>query len=469
MKRKILLTILILLIGIEAIISGWIYLSIKHVEKYNQQISLGDKYLEELDFGNAEICYKKAIEIDEKRGAPYLQLAVLYQKTDREQEALGILESGEKNNAYSEEIKEKVEEVKIEVDKKINQRKIYSEYREVVKACEKKAIKDDGSSEYVIEKPLFGISFLQLFDFNDDGIDELVICYYGNKTDGQSAYPGYILEIWGYENDSVHNYYQGDPLYTYDPWEYTSSLPDGNSVTYVTFQNKKLLKIGRAATGSVENSGYSQYLGFTEDNKFGVVYESSYVYYTQTNMYNEWKINEKKVTEDEWKKQENEWSADQVSYCFKPESTGGDQKEIEIISQKTKKMLGYEAEKNNNSEEDNQNSENTFMEEGKFKYSKGDLVSVFSINENNGKKNAEIGFWHNYGDSSSDEDFFFDWEDGTWEYEVLGNRSHKKFLLCFTPVTEGVSIQVTCLEGTYFAWETSQENVEWVNAKYTKQ
>lgn len=102
-----------------------------------------------------------------------------------------------------------------------------------------------------------------------------------------------------------------------------------------------------------------------------------------------------------------------------------------------------------------------------YEYADGEFLSVFSICEMDGTKQAELMFWHNYGASSSDEDFFFEWEDGKWEYEVTGNRSGRTFLLNFTLTNTGLIIRVVCKEGTYYAWQTGAEAEEWVNAEYT--
>lgn len=103
MKRKILIFILILLIAIETFLLSWVCLFVKDIQKYNQQISLGDKYLSEMNYEKAELCYKKAIEIEDKRSVSYLQLAVLYQKQDDLEKALDMLGQGEKKGAYSKE------------------------------------------------------------------------------------------------------------------------------------------------------------------------------------------------------------------------------------------------------------------------------------------------------------------------------------------------------------------------------
>ena len=104
--------------------------------------------------------------------------------------------------------------------------------------------------------------------------------------------------------------------------------------------------------------------------------------------------------------------------------------------------------------------------ENMYEYAEGEFLSNFSIEEVNGVKNVFLMFWHNYGASSSDEDFFFEWEDGKWEYEVIGNRSKKKFLLNFIPTEEGLIIKVTCMEGAYYEWQTGQKKEVWSEEEY---
>ena len=49
---------------------------------------------------------------------------------------------------------------------------------------------------------------------------------------------------------------------------------------------------------------------------------------------------------------------------------------------------------------------------------------------------------------------------------MVGNRSKKKFLIEFTPVNEGMTIKVICLEGNCFSWETGKESDLWINTEY---
>ena len=59
----------VVLFGIIAVLA----LKIVNVKKYEQQITLGDKYLDKLDYENAELCYLAALEINEKKIDAYVQ------------------------------------------------------------------------------------------------------------------------------------------------------------------------------------------------------------------------------------------------------------------------------------------------------------------------------------------------------------------------------------------------------------
>lgn len=74
-RSKIGSIIFFILLATEIVIAACINLETIHARKCQKQISLGDKFLEELDYENAELCYRKAIQIDEKKAEPYIKLA----------------------------------------------------------------------------------------------------------------------------------------------------------------------------------------------------------------------------------------------------------------------------------------------------------------------------------------------------------------------------------------------------------
>lgn len=86
------LTVLAALVLALGAVAGLLGYQISSLQKYQEQLSLGEKYLAELDYENAEICFQKAIEINEKRVASYVQLSVIYVKQQRYSEAREMLE-----------------------------------------------------------------------------------------------------------------------------------------------------------------------------------------------------------------------------------------------------------------------------------------------------------------------------------------------------------------------------------------
>ena len=104
-------------------------------------------------------------------------------------------------------------------------------------------------------------------------------------------------------------------------------------------------------------------------------------------------------------------------------------------------------------------------EERMYEYAEGELLSQFSIDTDN---QAYLGFWHNYGDFPSEEDFSFTWVEGKWEYQEVGMRSRKNFILRFTPTDMGMTIQVTCADGVNFDWKSAQPAAQWSNLEYQR-
>ena len=82
MKRAktIMLAVLAVLVVALGAAAGLLGYRISGLRRYQEQLSLGEKYLAELDYENAEICFQKAIEINEKRVASYVRLSVVYVK-----------------------------------------------------------------------------------------------------------------------------------------------------------------------------------------------------------------------------------------------------------------------------------------------------------------------------------------------------------------------------------------------------
>lgn len=62
--------------------------------KYEKQLSLGDRYFEELDYDRAIAAYRAAIEIDPKNSDAYEALAEIYMEMEEPDKALAVLQEG---------------------------------------------------------------------------------------------------------------------------------------------------------------------------------------------------------------------------------------------------------------------------------------------------------------------------------------------------------------------------------------
>ena len=65
-KSGIITGVISALILVEVVLLTVILIKISGTKQYKEQLSLGDNYLQELDYENAELCYLAAIDIDEK-------------------------------------------------------------------------------------------------------------------------------------------------------------------------------------------------------------------------------------------------------------------------------------------------------------------------------------------------------------------------------------------------------------------
>ncbi len=90
---KIIVSILILLLVFIMIM---LMLETRKREKYIEQVSLGDKYLAQQQYDNAELCYKRALSIHDKEAKPYIGLADTFIQQGEYKEASNILTEGNK-------------------------------------------------------------------------------------------------------------------------------------------------------------------------------------------------------------------------------------------------------------------------------------------------------------------------------------------------------------------------------------
>lgn len=122
-KRKIGIIIGLCLILIIAGLIAALLISKQKKEKiFASNLTAGNKYLEEMNYEEAEASFLKAIKIDSKQKEPYLKLADVYADTEQYEKAEEILKQAEKvfSSSKSEDknIKKELEEKRQEVNQK---------------------------------------------------------------------------------------------------------------------------------------------------------------------------------------------------------------------------------------------------------------------------------------------------------------------------------------------------------------
>ena len=94
-NKKMLLVILLEIIAILLLAVFTILLLVSRADRYQERLSMGDKYLAEMNYEDAKICYRNAIRIDEKKAEGYVGLSEVYASQNQYDVAWDILELGQ--------------------------------------------------------------------------------------------------------------------------------------------------------------------------------------------------------------------------------------------------------------------------------------------------------------------------------------------------------------------------------------
>lgn len=189
---------------------------------------------------------------------------------------------------------------KIEMEKIID--KSYSRYRQLIEQY------DDTYGLADIDYKRFsgsystswmtGLCYLELIDFDNNGIEELLLVYKKTKQDSSEVdYVGfdYIFEVWGYEQDNIHLLDSGE-LYGNDGAGKTLIITRYNGNTYIK-------------TGSADSFAYNYYHGYKDNGDFGIARETLMdEEIREKSGYYTYKINGAVVSQEEWENTEEEWS-----------------------------------------------------------------------------------------------------------------------------------------------------------------
>src|SRR5699024_1426155 len=107
-KKNVLIGVFIVLILALAAVLLMIFLRIKNTKDYNEQLSLGDKYLAELNYEDAAIAFRNAIQINEKKETGHIRLSDVYIATEDYDQAADVLLTGYDATGESTLIKERI-------------------------------------------------------------------------------------------------------------------------------------------------------------------------------------------------------------------------------------------------------------------------------------------------------------------------------------------------------------------------
>lgn len=255
----------IIIVVISIIISLVFVFNHTNTKEYDNKLEEAQKYVEEMDYEKAEATYLEAIKIDSKQSKAYLKLADIYVKQNKIDKFINMLEKGIKN--VDKDDRKKLEKKLSSVDNQTKANSMYAKkfksYLKKYGSVSEKYINNDDYNMY-----LEGLCYSKMLDFNNDGVEELLLVYYdqGDK--------GYHYDIYGYSDnkikqlesskngfksikDKVVNSEHADELYGYDGGTKCLEIYQKDSNYYIK-------------TGSIDDFETNIFHGFISKDKFGI-------------------------------------------------------------------------------------------------------------------------------------------------------------------------------------------------------
>lgn len=191
---QVVLLALILILVLAALI---LLYKVAEQKEYNKQLSLGEKYFAELDYENAELCFQKAIEINERKLNPYISLCNTY------------IVQGNYTRAY--EVVHQIEVVNVKYYKGRNQDIVDSLTKtidELVEPADGEGGRHDGESEGFIKPEEGQTEQIDPIDSYSDILEEY-------RRVAESNFSEDILEQTSYVNEGVWNFRNQDKYSVY--------------------------------------------------------------------------------------------------------------------------------------------------------------------------------------------------------------------------------------------------------------
>ena len=179
-RKKALMWVLVILLVLAGLgVGGWFGWNAYQGGQYQEQLSLGEKYLKELNYEDAIVALNRAIEIDPRSPEPYLLLADVYIGQEDFNSAKKVLEEGYQATGGNEEIKKKQEEVKQkeeEAKKKQEEmnRSAVDIWEELITSGKYKDYTEDWNQLGRVGLSVFPTEYT-ILDINGDGWEELIL------------------------------------------------------------------------------------------------------------------------------------------------------------------------------------------------------------------------------------------------------------------------------------------------------
>ena len=243
-KMKIMWSVIIGLLTAAVLIVGLLlWKGTARNREYKEQMTLGSKYLQEMDYENAELCFRNAIEIAPKQAQSYISLATVYVETERYDEAEEVLNLAleripEKETGKVEKIKEKLREVQTVAQKQ--EQELIDPLKIAMEVMGLPYLSDDTGILHFLKKENYnigtttveqtGIISADLFDYDLDGQDEILVISMngGDDTAGDVIIEMTILESGDSGQWSVgarKAFYQGPDSEVFSQFLYSSVVP----------------------------------------------------------------------------------------------------------------------------------------------------------------------------------------------------------------------------------------------------
>ncbi|MGI6006014.1 MAG: tetratricopeptide repeat protein [Ruminococcus sp.] len=102
LKKKLTVAVFLEIIAVLILAVLFILLNINRADRYQERLSMGNKYLAEMNYEDARICYRNAIRIDQKRAEAYVRLSDVYINQNQYDTARDILELAQKRVSTAE-------------------------------------------------------------------------------------------------------------------------------------------------------------------------------------------------------------------------------------------------------------------------------------------------------------------------------------------------------------------------------